>query len=119
MVTIYTGKRGSGKTTKLINEANKLYEEHKKVLFVVTNKVVSDFLRNKGLNKNIEVLTYDEYTNNKSVYRDYDLFIDELEFFLMDLLQNYHIKATSDLECHEKLERISCIDNNIITPDKC
>ena len=96
-----TGYRGSGKTVELVRRANDSYAQGHKVMVLVSKSIYEDIFRNYGLDVHIPVVTYSNYklarVGNKD-YQNVDLFIDEISFFLRDILGNNVACITSDLE---------------------
>ena len=96
-----TGYRGSGKTVELVKRANDSYAQGHKVMVLVSKAVYEDIFRNYGLDIHIPVVTYSNYKiarmGNKE-YENVDLYIDEIHYFLHDILGNNIACITTDLE---------------------
>ena len=98
---IWTGKRGCGKTTRLIHEANNATEQGFKIVVLVSRKDREDILREKGLNEKVEVVTFKQYQRDSigsNKYKDVNIMIDQADAFLRDILNNNVASITVDIE---------------------
>ena len=132
---IYCGKRGSGKTVRLLKQAQALLDDGITPVFLDSSKErlenVKNYAERLGLNiDNILFYTLSEFKNNQKLnLSNYRIFIDELEFVLKDILNikqgiygtidEENIKMISRSEgdktcgCNSKCEKL-IIENKII-----
>lgn len=80
-----TGARGTGKTYTLVKEANASFKEGNRVIVIVTKQDQETFLRQYGLDKGVEVISYSRYSKCPAVYSNSKIFLDELDSFLLKL----------------------------------
>jgi predicted AAA+ superfamily ATPase len=92
------GTRGSGKTYKLVAEANLLSSYGERCVFIVHTKEFEATLRRAGLSRDIPVITLSEYGRDKSMYVDYYIFLDEVEFVLRQMFRGKNLAVTIDKE---------------------
>ena len=85
-MVIYYGSRGCGKTTNLVADANRMYLSGSKVLFLTTLST-EDNLRGHGLNPNIPIVNYSYFETHRNDYKDYKIYIDNIEYFMKFLLR--------------------------------
>ena len=100
-MTIFSGKKGSGKTIRLIKEANKQVAQGKKVFMIVLTKDCAQIYKDHGLNDEVKVVTYYEYKTKytgNAKYADAIIYIDEAEWFLQGLFQKHVAGMTIDKE---------------------
>ena len=90
------GNRGTGKTTKAIEEANLLDSYGVKVAVIIPYKDFEKTLRTKGLKRDIPVYSINEIKDKNLT--DYILIFDEVEGILRALILCKAICATADLE---------------------
>lgn len=96
MVNI-VGKRGSGKTIKLIEYANQLCRQGHKVLIAVPVADMKNYYADR-IDKNVLIITLWELLEKKFLYRNYYVLIDELEYSLQLLLKCKDLIFTSAFE---------------------
>ena len=96
MVNI-VGKKGSGKTIKLIEYANQLYKQGHKVLIAVPYAGMKNYYADR-IDRNVLLITLWELLENKPLYRNYYVLIDELEYSLIMLLKCKDLIVTSAFE---------------------
>lgn len=89
------GYRGTGKTTRAINDANVLHSYGVKVAFVTPLLSRGEFLREKGLEAGIPIYL----VGTSSIdFRDYILFFDDLEGLFQSMFHCKNICVTVGLE---------------------
>ena len=104
-MNVVTGERGCGKTTELILEANIDLRLGHKPMFLVSTKTWGDMLRSQGLDPRIPTISYSEFKNNSNDFRDYDIFIDEIECFLRDIIGKNLVSISCGMENQLILDR--------------
>ena len=104
-MNVIMGKRCSGKTTELILEANIDLRLGHNPMCLVSTKSWEDMLRGQGLDYRIPVISYSEFKNHPSDYRDYDIFIDEIECFLRDIIGKNLVSISCGIENQIILDR--------------
>lgn len=76
------GLRASGKTFNLVKLANTSFKLGHPVVVIALRKEWEAMFRNAGLLEGIRVITYKEYVSYMSEFANYDIFVDEIEYFL-------------------------------------
>ena len=91
------GYRGTGKTTRVINDANVLHSYGVKVAFITPLLCREKFLREKGLDAGIPIYLVDKATSSVDL-KDYILFFDDLEGLFQSMFHCKNICVTVGLE---------------------
>ena len=93
---VITGGKGTGKTKKMIEEANLLHAYNLHVAFVTHSRDYEKHLRDAGLDKHIPV--YSMGYNNIPNLNDTIVFVDNIELILMNSLrcENLCISVDND-----------------------
>ena len=76
------GLRASGKTVNLVKLANTSFKLGHLVVVIALRKDLEAIYRRAGLLDDIKVITYKEYVTYMPEYAKYDIFVDEIEYFL-------------------------------------
>lgn len=105
-----TGTRGSGKTVQIVKEANTLSQQGHNVVMLVATENHKEIFKNYGLSDKVKVVTYSKYKRDmigNEVYKNADLFIDELDYLLPKILGNNVASVTMDKENMVEISRES------------
>ena len=103
------GLRASGKTVNLVKLANTSFKLGHPVVVIALRKDLEGIFRRAGLLEDIRVITYKEYVSCMPEFAKYDIFVDEIEYFLkMEIFKVGNLASVTSEE--ENLEHLSRSD---------